>query len=165
MLIPGRMTHPDEKKYSFYDWAPAGAFQYKLESVGVSGVKETYEQFAGPVVLDRIAELGGAGDVDTASMAAASDSLAVSASVKRGEVVGAAFAAMTQSQIGFRKADAREFQAPGAAKVNEPADAAIRNLAASEVSAVNPAAGARWFSSNAVSGSSFSAAKGPRSPS
>src|SRR5262249_26244120 len=42
-LIPGRITNPDAKEYAFYDWPAPGEYQYKLESVSISGQREEHE--------------------------------------------------------------------------------------------------------------------------
>ena len=76
-LMPGRVTNADAKEYQVYDWAEAGVYEYKLESVSISGAKETHDELAGPVAIDAflapIANLG----VDAALNAVAQDSNAV----------------------------------------------------------------------------------------
>lgn len=54
-LISGRLTNPELKKYSFYDWPQAGRYEYKLESVSIQNIRLTHEQFAGPVEVDWLA--------------------------------------------------------------------------------------------------------------
>ena len=41
-LIPGRITNPDFKAYSYYDWAAPGVYEYKLETVSIKGVYDAY---------------------------------------------------------------------------------------------------------------------------
>ncbi len=45
-LIAGRISLPEFKRYTLYDWPMPGRFEYKLESVSVDGWAEPYEAFA-----------------------------------------------------------------------------------------------------------------------
>ncbi len=52
-MIPGRLTNPSAQTYRFYDWAPHGVYQYRLESIdSATGSGEYYRAFAGPVTVD-----------------------------------------------------------------------------------------------------------------
>ena len=53
-LIAGRITSPDAKPYAFYDWAPQGQFEYRLESVSVEGVREDCASLTGQVTVDSL---------------------------------------------------------------------------------------------------------------
>ncbi|HLX61050.1 MAG TPA: C25 family cysteine peptidase [Planctomycetota bacterium] len=54
-LIAGRITDPSAKIYRFYDWAPAGIYEYRLECVeSGAGIGEYYKELAGPVTTGAI---------------------------------------------------------------------------------------------------------------
>ncbi len=65
-MIPGRITNPEAKTYWVYDWAMPGAYEYRLDSIGLSGGVETYEKIAGPVEIGVDAEEVSSTAVDTA---------------------------------------------------------------------------------------------------
>src|SRR5436190_449350 len=95
-LIAGRTTNPDLKTYALYDWAASGIYEYKLESVGIGGQKESYAKLAGPVVLDTGDLLSNNGLV--AAMASVIDAREVA----RGEELSAKFKAASNTEGGER---------------------------------------------------------------
>src|SRR6185295_3709 len=86
-LIPGRITNPDAQAYSFYDWAPAGSYSYKLESVGINGNAEAHNEIAGPVSVDT--ELVSANDLTPEAFDAATSEVLLSQSLERGASIRA----------------------------------------------------------------------------
>ncbi len=177
-LIAGRITNPDPKTYGLYDWASAGIYEYKLESVSVRGVVETHSAFAGPVTLDSTLSLDSVSqaDIDAAafSVDAARNSMrthdlsakfaqAAAASNATPEVGASSLGSLNTSSLPpalARHADGTLLQ-PATVTVldrnsaNTQADA--RALAVSARSAsiapasTNLAAAARWFSADPVS--------------
>ncbi len=51
-LIAGRITNPDAKLYRFFDWAQPGVYEYRLDSIGINGKRETYGERTPPVSVD-----------------------------------------------------------------------------------------------------------------
>ena len=51
-LIGSRLTNADEHTYHLYDSAPSGTYEYRLESISMTGVRESYALLAGPVTID-----------------------------------------------------------------------------------------------------------------
>ncbi len=93
-LIPGRITNADAKRYTFYDWAPAGVYDYKLESVSVSGEMETYRETAGPVVADTF--VSATGEITPDGIDTADSSVALEMDTRRGQALSRLFAAGMQ---------------------------------------------------------------------
>jgi autotransporter-associated beta strand protein len=50
-MLAGRLTDAGAKSYRFYDWAPLGVHEYRLESIDTAGMGEFYSKLAGPVAL------------------------------------------------------------------------------------------------------------------
>src|SRR5205085_1015166 len=51
-LISGRVTNPDAKAYSFFDWAPNGQYEYSLECISIQGDAERCAMLDGTVSVD-----------------------------------------------------------------------------------------------------------------
>ncbi len=97
-LIPGRITHPDPKAYSLYDWAEAGRYEYKLESISVKGEVETHGVIAGPVEVD--AALSGIEDVTPDGFDAAVSNIGAAVQTLRGQALSAKFAGQAGQEAG-----------------------------------------------------------------
>ncbi len=170
-LIAGRVTNPDSKQYRWMDWAAAGVYEYKLESVDLNGAAESYRTIAGPVFVDPMNAVS-ALNVDSADALAAS--LRAESNCRAASALSAAFAreagaqtdgAATPSPSGaFRVALVHDAQGNLAlpATVSDFKGEAIARAASKsnpETSALNPSVAARWFSGASTAASSFTAAK------
>jgi autotransporter-associated beta strand protein len=51
-LIPGRISDPSAHTYRYYDWAPAGVYEYRLEHVDVGGAGEFYSELTAPIAIN-----------------------------------------------------------------------------------------------------------------
>ena len=94
-LIAGRITNADAKTYSLQDWATAGVYEYKLESVSVRNEIELYHDFAGPVVVDALTTPLAALGMD--SMDAITTSVKQIVAVQNAEEAVAKFAALPEA--------------------------------------------------------------------
>jgi len=88
-LIAGRVTTADQKAYQLYDWAPSGAYEYKLESVSTLQIAEPYSALAGPVTMDSITTI--TGGVSDASIVAAAEGVEALLNAGRTSVLSALF--------------------------------------------------------------------------
>ncbi len=93
-LIAGRITNPDEKKYAFYDWAPAGQYEYKLEAVGVLDDREFFYPATGPVTVDWNALAAGSEKVEPSTLDAVLNTAALDASVLSAGTISDGFATL-----------------------------------------------------------------------
>ncbi len=129
-LIAGRITNADERKYAIYDWAPAGSYDYKLESVALGGELETYANFAGPVTVDALAlsELAlSAGDLDAVISSAKAEK-----NVMQTRALSSQFAQAVAKQAAAAPAmSAQDVQPAGAAVRAVPTTPAASALARS----------------------------------
>ncbi|HLX62940.1 MAG TPA: kelch repeat-containing protein [Planctomycetota bacterium] len=149
-LIAGRATNPDSKTYRLYDWAPPGAYQYKLESVSLDGVRESYTELAGPVELDwretNSRSISDDGD------GAAQASIAAEAQERRGQKNSAKFAALAATATARERQDRTQMLATVRAipycRAEMPGDgsAAVSSAATQPIATLNANAAARWFS-------------------
>ncbi len=178
-LIAGRITNADAKQYSFYDWAPAGAFKYKLETVSVSGEIEEYFPAGGAVELDWSLPLPPLDVVETLS--ALDTTIALDCSVREARTVAARFAqnpahaarqTVSRNRHFPNMSDA-EIIAAGLQQVwytdllkqqssEEPVHAKVRELFEAEAAtreAAAPRAAVRWMSSKSSASTSYTAAK------
>ncbi|HLX61163.1 MAG TPA: C25 family cysteine peptidase [Planctomycetota bacterium] len=59
--IAGRLSTVQAKEYSFYDWPAPGIYSYRLKTLDLHGVVETFAKDAGPLELDAfgVPPLGG----------------------------------------------------------------------------------------------------------
>src|SRR5205085_5227949 len=56
-LIAGRMTDASAKTYRYYDWAPSGSFEYKLESVAIDGAGANMAQASAAIDAEFVGAL------------------------------------------------------------------------------------------------------------
>ncbi|HLX60887.1 MAG TPA: C25 family cysteine peptidase [Planctomycetota bacterium] len=96
-LIAGRITSPEFKRYSVYDWAVPGAYEYKLESVSINGFKEAHAKLAGPVDVDSNVDLN-ATRISPEGVGAAGCSVAAAADAIRTRALSAVY----ESAVGRR---------------------------------------------------------------
>src|SRR5262249_39231749 len=95
-LIAGRITNPDAKNYSYYDWAAAGSFEYKLETISIHGAAEEYSRLAGPVCVDALEAQAA---ITPNSIDAMDVSLAAVAAKQRGKVLSAKLASVATAVV------------------------------------------------------------------
>ncbi|MEI6235469.1 MAG: C25 family cysteine peptidase [Planctomycetota bacterium] len=175
MLIAGRITNADEKAYRFYDWAPAGTYYYKLESVSLTGDCEAFIPSSHAISLDWNVDLAEALTISDSTLMAMGTTYDMSAAAKKVETVAAMFETLNAEA----KATTMSAKTEGGSKSLAPATKVARNavsvrevaarstdVAAATTSATLAAPssagimGIRWFSNGAVGGSTtFSAAK------
>ena len=159
-LIAGRVTNADLKTYRLYDWAPPGTYQYKLESVNLDGVCESYAQMAGPVELDwrdmnsRAISDDGVGTAQARIVADAQE--------RRGQEFSAKFAPLPQNATAARKNEqpmlARDAQGSllkaaavraipyGRAEMPAKGSDAVSRAVTQSVAKFNASVAVRWFS-------------------
>lgn len=170
-LISGRITNPDEQAYSFYDWAPAGDWLYKLESVSIHGRTETHDCFAGPLNID----FDSSASVNAETLEAMLSSVAISLSVKNADLANTAFAPAaanransiqhtTDSAHNLVRAQmlppvkVRELSKKSSEAVQAAAStAAVRSIPAPSASTTGAAV--RWLSGTRTSSSGYSTNK------
>ncbi len=163
-LIAGRVTNPEAKMYSLYDWASAGRFEYKLESISIQGQAETYASLAGPISVDALmtASVG----VSANGVDAVDAGINVDSAVLQTQTIASSFARLNQvttlaAHGRFVQASASELSQRATVKtINMTARATAQTseqIAAASTS--SPVVGARWFSANVSSASNYSAAK------
>ncbi len=105
-LIAGRISNADLKTYRVYDWAAPGIYQYKLESVSVAGMRETYGEVTGLVTVGEVANAA-TDDGQTAAVA----SLIASENSVRTQELSAAFASAAAEANGGAAGSVRVAQA------------------------------------------------------
>ncbi|HLX60660.1 MAG TPA: C25 family cysteine peptidase [Planctomycetota bacterium] len=180
-LIAGRITNAASKEYAFYDWASEGAFDYKLESMSLSGEIETQLPLAENIRIENATS-----DVNADGLNAAVASLDVALATARAQQASAKFAALPGSvQIpgtpSAASALARQIDGSlvmpatiAVGRASEPVQpvqssaTAMReaNGAASSQPALDAhagdasyAVGARWFTASSAKSPSFTSAK------
>ncbi|HLX62975.1 MAG TPA: C25 family cysteine peptidase [Planctomycetota bacterium] len=162
-LIPGRISAPDLKNYSYCDWCEPGIYEYKLECVSIGGDCETYPRRVGPVELDPLVET--AEPVSRENLAALSMSVYARDARSRSDASRAQFAMFASAATpqprppspkgrgengGLLSSEGRDENESGGALLCETHTAV----------SVCCNAAARWFSgSGSVSSSSYEAAK------
>ncbi|MEI6235905.1 MAG: C25 family cysteine peptidase [Planctomycetota bacterium] len=150
-LIAGRITNADEKKYSFCDWAEAGEYRYKLESIAIDGTRETYEHIVDAVRVDTVVASVYENEINASGIEAATATLTMVASVENTTRVAASFNVVPMTQPNSMNEPTRREMA---AKVRNAPVALVNHAATS------PLIAARWFSSGVSSGASnFSGVK------
>ncbi|HLX60677.1 MAG TPA: C25 family cysteine peptidase [Planctomycetota bacterium] len=181
-LISGRITNADAKTYRVYDWAAPGMYEYKLESVSVRGVSETYAKVASAVIEAFGAELSAEG------FDAAVSSVGTAKELKLGATLSAKFASEPRTSVGGQSSvtESHEPRLHGSGNAALAFDAQGKlTLPAASVRALNPndappgqaakpvasgtnldglggpsyAASARWFSTGTSKPASYTGAK------
>ena len=152
-LIAGRITNADAKKYSFYDWAPVGMYVYKLESIDLTGARETYGKLSEVICVDLNSGLSSVADVSSDTIDAATIGINLSESVGMTQRVDAMFTALNIAGAEKTPSAAQSQKMNDRVSVREIAvrsnPAAAHNLKPEPQPAV---AGSRWFSSSAIGG-------------
>ncbi|MEI6233066.1 MAG: C25 family cysteine peptidase [Planctomycetota bacterium] len=162
-LIAGRITNPDEKKYAYFDWASAGIYEYKLESVDLFGVREEYAKLSDVVDVDW---MSAPSDMSVGVIDSAIRSIDMDVSAKTAQRVETIFAAVrtADANVGQKtnasdKVTVREFDARSISVVSVANNVVDRSVV-SAAKVLLPAVSVRWFSSGRIDTSSnFTAAK------
>ena len=154
VLIAGRITNPDERKYAYFDFAPAGMYEYKLESIDLSGGREVYAKLSEVVDVDWNSEFIPGNDVPTEIVDSAVRSIDMAASAATAQRAETLFAAARVSEPvpqASRLPVASQPQVDTKVAVREIAARSTANVSiASNIQAQSPAVGIRWFSSGRI---------------
>ncbi|HLX60839.1 MAG TPA: C25 family cysteine peptidase [Planctomycetota bacterium] len=167
-LIGGLITNADGKTYRLYDWPAPGAYEYRLESVSIHGVRENFRTIAGPIDVDGMGDLS----VNVSTIEGVLAGVQNELSGMNARAASATFApfstGVARSAVdptkpvtdvrGSMRASPQEAGAPavrdlsggGVASRTLASDgvANVRSTAASSRADLSPALAARWFSSN-----------------
>ena len=175
-LIGGRFTNADEHTYRLFDWAAAGRYEYRLETISLKGELESYTALAGPVEIDSLGLAFNALTED--SLPSAAQSAAAEIQSARVAAVNALFNsanAIETSEVLASVLSAQQAASPATPNVPSPSATAralnpnntadmatLGSRAASLVPAVSTfdaSVAARWFTPARATGTTTSAVK------
>ncbi|MEI6234686.1 MAG: C25 family cysteine peptidase [Planctomycetota bacterium] len=150
-LIAGRITTPDERKYTYFDWASSGMYEYKLESIDLSGGREAYAKLSEVVDVDWMSEPS---DVSAGAIDSAMRSIDMAVGAQTAQRVEKVFATARMVDVNRTDSSAkvavRELDARSNSNVSAANNVSVRSAA----NVQTPAVGIRWFSSGRIGMSS-----------